>query len=488
MMKATYYTKKLLALLLLVLAGSLMTACYDSEDAVSPSPSDKSCYLATTDSMTITPWTMAEALSESDYWWVAYRMVPQVKPIVKEGLRLLYINRLLEMNRLFEEEKADCPCEKDTPWQVESYVYRYLSRSARGEEIILSGRVSFPRLACNRQPHTVESLSIHHHHVAPADFSAPSHSLTPMMMRTFFNSAVIEPDYEGFGASAGRTHCGASFDVLARQTMDGVMAALEVMRQHGVTLADEGYSTAWGISLGAPPLLAFAKYYDQQATAQQRQAIRLRSCYAAGGPFLIHRMTEYTDEHLDYMPRLVQQMLMFLNALPASEMGGYAHYQFCPEWMMTTMVEYEGLEYTAYQFLQYVGNEMLLYDDPTATPFNSLSGIFASDMCTPDGHLDRSNPKVQVVMRLFEQLSNWDNWTAKTPIYMAHAVEDDQMPYCQALELYNRLAARSSEVHFHSDKVAGLLQQIGLSHLYYSIEKMLQMSTTLLPEEMYDEE
>lgn len=473
---------------LLILSCCLLSACYDSEESVIPSPADRSCYLATTDSMTITPWTMADALSESDYWWMAYQMVPQVKPIVKEGLRLLYINRLPEMNRLFEEEKAECPCEEDTPWQVESYVYRYLSRSARGEEIILSGRVSFPRLACNRQPHTVESLSIHHHHVVPADFGAPSHSLTPMMMRTFFNSAVIEPDYEGYGASAGRTHCGASFDVLARQTMDGVMAALEVMRQHGVTLADEGYSTAWGVSLGAPPLLAFAKYYDQQATAQQRQAIRLRSCYAAGGPFLIHRMAEYIDEHLDYMPQLVQHMLKFLNALPASEMGGYAHYQFCPEWMMTTMVEYEGQQYTAYQFIQYVGSDMLLFENPTESPFSTLTGIFASDMTSTDGHLNMDNPKVQVVMRLFKQLSNWNNWTALTPIYMAHAEEDNQMPYCQALELYNLLAARSSEVHFHTDKIAWLIQQMDMGHILYSIQKMLQMSTTLLPEEMYDEE
>ena len=98
------------------------------------------------------------------------------------------------------------------------------------------------------------------------------------------------------------------------------------------------------------------------------------------------------------------------------------------------------------------------------------------------------NPKVQVVMRLFKQLSNWNNWTALTPIYMAHAEEDNQMPYCQALELYNLLAARSSEVHFHTDKIAWLIQQMDMGHILYSIQKMLQMSTTLLPEEMYDEE
>ena len=487
MMKATYYTKKLSALLLLVLAGSLITACYDSEDAVSPSPSDKSCYLATTDSMTIAPRSIADALSESHYWDIIYTLVPQFKGIVRQGMRLMCATRIPSMNRLFQEEAAEANC-TDEGWQIESYTYRYLSRSARGEEIVLSGRVSFPRPLCSSRRHQVESLSIYHHHVLGNPLCAPSYSISPLTSRTLFNSAVIEPDYEGYGASAGRIHCGASFDVLSRQAMDGVMAALEVMRSHGVTLADEGYTTSWGVSLGAPPALAFAKYYDQEATSSQRKAIRLNSCYAAGGPMMIHRMLEYMDQHPDYDAQLAEQMLKFLNALPSDRLEGYAHYEFCPEWMMTTMVEYEGRQYTVYQYLQYVGTEMMLFGDPSQNPFRKLTNVFAEDMLTAEGHLDLSNPKTQLVMKLFEQLSSWNGWTPQTSVYLAHAEEDNQMPYSQALELYNKLAAHSSLVHFQREKINWIVQQVGLGHVLYSLQKVLQMCVTELPEEMYDEE
>ena len=471
----------------LFIIACLVAACHD-DDQSNIAPADKETYYATTDSLALSPMEMADAISESPYWNVIYEVVPGSQTVVRQALRLLWKRRMSDMDALFQEEADNRADEVMYPWQVESYVYRYLSLSAKGEEIILSGRVSFPRSTRSTLPHQVQTLSIYHHHVLESNSNAPSNCLSPLLSRTLFNSAVIEPDYEGYGASAGRPHCGSSFDVLARQAMDGVMAALEVMRQHGVTLADDGYSTSWGVSLGAPPAMAFARYYDMQATARQRQAIRLNACYAAGGPFLIHRMLDYMDEHPDYNPLLMQQMLKFLNALPASELGGYAHYEFCPEWVMTTMVEYEGQQYTMYQFLQYVGSEMMLFHGLTDNPFNTLANIFASDMTTPDGHLDRSNPKMQVVMKLFEKLSNWSGWTPKTSVYMAHAEKDDQMPYSQAMELYEQLAARSNRIHFQTDKIHWIIQKTGLAHIIYSGQKVLQMSITERPEEMVDEE
>ena len=85
-------------------------------------------------------------------------------------------------------------------------------------------------------------------------------------LKVMWDSVVIEPDLQKWGITHGiEFDGGGSAMHMARQLADCTVAALEIMQQHGVSLAPDGYTTNWGGSQGSMPTLYFDKWYDTEA-------------------------------------------------------------------------------------------------------------------------------------------------------------------------------------------------------------------------------
>jgi hypothetical protein len=181
-------------------------------------------------------------------------------------------------------------------WNIKRCVFTYNSISGEtGNDTTLVGSVIFPTNTVGK-PHQVDVLTLYHHQAYFENSWLPSHSVTMMAMHALHNSAVIEPDGQGAKrAMNDLVRENLQGDLTGLQMADCVLAALEVMRQEGVTLADNGYSNNWGTSLGTVAATGFAQYMERDATPDLQALFRLRATYIGEGPTMLDQVKGYED-------------------------------------------------------------------------------------------------------------------------------------------------------------------------------------------------
>jgi hypothetical protein len=375
------------------------------------------------------------------------------------------------MDKLFEAE-AGLDKQEDHCWQMESYSFNYRSKSARGEDVVLSGRVTFPNHKTKGIGHQVKSLTLNIHHALPLKWM-PSKALGMWTLRSYFNEAVIEPDGQGFGANLDKDYyCTVSSNVLARQMADCTLAALEVMRQHGVTLSGDGHSICTSCSQGAAVPLAFAKYYETEASASFREAVRLNAVYTSCGPLDFEDCIRYFSDHPTFNAMLSKPIIFSLAALSPEQLYGYQPQDFVHPDLLNTQVEYGGRTMSYYEEEARYATNVLGTDKNMPNP-KKLSEIIAPDMLNEDGKLDDNNPKTQALMRILAEQNDLSGWLPTTEIYLIHGKKDDGIPVENARKCYEALSngGTMSNVHYHEISTLPILSELaklpkaGIMHL-----------------------
>lgn len=267
--------------------------------------------------------------------------------------------------------------------------------------------------------------------------------------RALYNSAIIQPDCQGGGANLdGDYFCAVSPSVLARQMEDCAMAALEVMKSRGVTLAPDGHSIVTGFSLGAAVPLLFAKYYETEAPESLRQALRLRATYTACGPLDWAATLRYFSAHPCFNAMLAKTAAVSLAAYSPEQLGGYQPQEFVSDMFHTTLVDYYGREMPYYEAeARYAANTLGMSSD-MPNP-RRLSEILAPDMLTADGQLDESAPKTQVMLNLMARESDLSGWKPQLPIYLEYCRQDDGIPFQTAYATYMELSRYGTNPNIH---------------------------------------
>ena len=333
--------------------------------------------------------------------------------ILSEAIESFVGLRKLKMDKTFAKESPN-----SSGWQVQTCTFSYESVSVSGTPITLSGRITFPN-AKDGSGHKVKSLSLYVHYFLNPKDVAPSLSLTPVDLRYLFDSAVIEPDLEGYGTSADRP--------------------CEILKENGVELIEGGHTTGWGYSLGGPIVLEFARHYDKQLSASQRKKINLTSIYSGGGPFLLDRMIELLNVDKNLYASTLRYLPHFLSSIPEEELGGYQLRDFFPAWMHETNVTIDGETMSFFESL--VNNKSFGETWPSELDLSQdvLYNHFAADMFTADASLDLSHPKTVALLNTIKKQFDWDDWTPSAYIYLTHDPNDKNIPYEQTQELYEQL-------------------------------------------------
>ncbi len=352
--------------------------------------------------------------------------------IIAGSIETLVGLRKPQMDKTFAQESPN-----SSGWQVQTCTFSYESVSVSGNPITLSGRITFPN-AKDGSGHKVKSLSLYVHYFLDKDV-VPSLSLTPIDLRYLFDSAVIEPDLEGYGTSADRPYCGFSMLAQARQTADCLLAAIEILKENGVELIEGGHTIGWGYSLGGPIVLEFARHYDKQLSASQRKKINLTSVYAGGGPFLLDRMIQILNVDKNLYARTLCYLPHFLSSIPEEELGGYQLRDFFPAWMHETNVTIDGETMSFFESV--TNNKSFGGTWPSELGLNQdvLYNHFAADMFTAESSLNLSHPKTVALLNAIKKQFDWDDWTPSADIYLTHDPNDKNIPYQQTQELYEKL-------------------------------------------------
>ena len=189
-------------------------------------------------------------------------------------------------------------------WTCDTINMSYTSVDGAGNLIRLSGRLSLPRV--NGAYVTIKGLLLNCHPTAVGQIMP----LYSMKARTADGLAVIEPDYIGFGISANKPQTYLSQKLIARNCVDMIPAALEVMRQRGISMEPDWGTYVIGYSQGGGNALAVARHIEMEADASLRKLINLKKVMCGAGPYDPMATFNYWLEHDRLSMSLVLPMVV----------------------------------------------------------------------------------------------------------------------------------------------------------------------------------
>ena len=408
-----------------------------------------------------TPNEFIDALGAPSFTALLKRIRPIGVPALKALLR---IKLRYHLRRLDKRLGNECGLSRFSQrcWEIQSYTFAYRSHTVDGREAVLSGRVTFIHHIAGT-PHQVKTISLHMHQAFFDPEWAPSENLMFVPLKVLWDSAVIEPDLQKWGINYGKEPDGGGSAVhMARQLADCVVAALEIMRAHGVTLADDGYTTNWGSSQGAFPTLCFAKWYDTEAPQWFRDALRLRATFSAEGDVPPKELTIYTysDPSLVYEGHIL--LTAYFKAFTAEQKGGYEAEEFVPQWFIKPQYDVDGRKIS---FLDAVSHYYPQFTEEVVKNMKSYAEMVAPDMLTADGEVDLDCPKIRAWLDCLQQHNDLSGWTPAHEVYIAHSPADDMMPFEMVYDLYRMLGdgGQNGKVHMLSVPAMRLLPHGGLN-------------------------
>lgn len=237
-----------------------------------------------------TPSEFAEAIGS---WPVLSLGGDALGKLLKAAMKTVTLTRVPQMDALFKE-RVGTAADGSRQWNIKRRVFTYKSiSSVTGNDTTLVGSVIFPTNTLGK-PHQVDVLTLYHHQACFEQSWLASQSVTMMALHALHNSAVIEPDGQGANWEIEvLVRENLQGDLTALQMADCVLAALEVMRQDGVTLADNGYSNNWGTSLGVTAATGFAQYMENDATPDLQALFNLRATYVGEGTTMLSQVIGY---------------------------------------------------------------------------------------------------------------------------------------------------------------------------------------------------
>lgn len=412
-------------------------------------------------------------------------MIESIKPKASSWLKTLFkahvLSHLPDLDIRFAKE---CGLGKRC-WEIKSYTFTYRSQTVDGREKEMSGRVTFLGNKTEGAPHQVKTISLHSHQALLDKEWAPSQSLMYGPLKVLWDSAVIEPDFQNWGINHGIEPDGGGSSVQkARQLADCTVAALEVMRKHGVTLAPKGYTTNWGSSQGALPALQFAKWYDTEAPQWFKEALRLRSSFAAEAAVDTPETTKIMYQLPEYIAIEIIALVGYFQAFAPEQMGGYSPEDFVPEWYNVKKYRVDGREIS---FLDAICLSYPEITDPVIKEITSFDQVVAPDMLTENGEVDMDCPKILTWMSCLKKHNNLEDWTPQHPVYLAHSPKDDMIPYEQAYQLYRTISNQGKNPYVHMLSVpfpSFISTGATLSHLVIAFLGQVLMSLEENPEDM----
>ena len=476
-------------LAVLVLMAVSLTACHDDNNG-----NDTNFNAETLGSVTYSKYVNPDEFFKEIYSvdYLESTILKALRPIANPMFKEQTSKQRAALDCLFRKEVGTA-ANGQRNWHIEFHHFTFHSKSARGEDIVLTGSVAFPNYTIDGVEHKVKSLTIHSEGAVPTVGDTKDARVALQTLRVYFNSAVIIPEYQGVGSTLGtEVFCFASSKTLTRQMADCALAAMQVMQQHGVTLADDGYTLISGSSQKAVLPIAFAKWYETAAPQWFREQLKMKIIFSYGGPLDYKTLFEYMSEHPDYNAMLTKGLVASLAALSPSQLGGYQPEEFMAQIFFDTKVKIDGQEMTYYEAVgkyQYNmwGTEKGM---PTTT---HLSDILAADMLTSDGKLNAESPKTQAFMRVLTEQNDIYDWTPSSSIYFLFCPQDNVIPYEPSYNYYNMLSAHATKPNLHWGDInipplsSKLLDQIvGGHHIVSNLIPNIRMYIYEYPKDMLD--
>lgn len=431
-----------------------------------------------------TPGEFAASLGSPSFT----KLLKSVKSYAPWGVKTLFkaavFSHVPRLNRRFAKECGLGRFAKRC-WEIQSYTFTYRSRTVDDRDVVLSGRVTFLHHKEASIPHQAKTISLHTHQAFFDPSWAPLHNLMYVPLKVMWDSVVIEPDLQKWGITHGiEFDGGGSAMHMARQLADCTVAALEIMQQHGVSLAPDGYTTNWGGSQGSMPTLYFDKWYDTEAPRWFKETLRLRSSFIVEGVSIVPEVTKYIYQDAKDFHLKPVTVVGYLKAFTAEQLGGYKPEEYVPQWWLDAKFQVNGREIS---FIEAVCHYIPEAMHPLSETIDSFAGLVAPDMLMDDGQVDLDCPKIQAWLACLKKYNDMEGWTPAHSIYIAHSPVDDMLPFKYAYDQYRAISNQGQNPLVHMLAVPSMrfVPHGGMNpHFIIAFMGLMMMAFVENPEDM----
>lgn len=364
----------------------------------------------------------------------------------------------------------------DGSWKLkfEKYDFTYNSVDSYGKPVVLSGTVIFPNNTEDAsRDYELDNITLYSTFYQQYADDCPSVKGCPAMLRVLFNSMVVMPDFQGYGASADMRHPYFEYNTLARQALDCELAAIELAASKGVGFAKDCGTYNMGASKGGGTALAVHKMLETKEKAPVRRLINLRSTYCSAAAIDADAiLRNYASQRILTSPWMLAMMVNSAYYSNTAMFGDYKLSDLMSEKFNTYSTTRNGSEYslmTMMESLKFSTDE--LTREYLLNGFTTTRSILSYDIAATNTVMKDSE-----LYKILKKISDNNNpalgWKPEKKILIEHSKADECIPFNTTFNAYEEL--RYSESGAQSGNVEfGTLNM--LSHKATTADAVLKM-------------
>ena len=315
----------------------------------------------------------------------------------------------------------------------------YKSIDVDGQPTILSGKVILPAKG------PIKRYILVSHYTIASNKEAPSNIFSLEGLLVKLGYALIIPDYIGYGVTVDKVHPYLVMELTATNVLDMYYAVVPFLEKAGcATEHDDIY--LMGYSQGGATTMAV-----QHAIEHHDKPIKIRRVFAGGGPYDI----KYTyDQFVE---------------------TNWASYPCAVPIMMQGMVVGNKLDLDMSKMMQPFIYENLdawvnskLY---TAGQINTLLGSHVTSDLLTDIGMDLTSKEVSELYKAMVNNSILTySWTPKAPVFMFHSMDDDVVPFENAMRAKSKW--KNANIQYSFGHFGN--HQMGCVRFIYTVQTLLE--------------
>lgn len=319
----------------------------------------------------------------------------------------------------------------------------YQSVDGNGKDITLSGRVFWPYSKMTGLNYPVDNVIIYCHETMFDESSTPSlNENNDFGKLAIDGNLVFVPDYIGFGTTGNLNQTYLCQNLIARNCMDGLLAAISVAGTKNISTLNPGYGTyIMGYSQGGGNAMALHRYIETMATEEQRNIINLKRSFIGSGPYNPSLTFDcWLEEGEMTMPTL---LAMVLNGFKAGGKAAFVNYDlknyFSERFNASGVLE--KLANKELGMIKVVGalKDVFSGESERYKTNKSILEYYSLDPIMSDSAKNPNSYCMSILRAALEEENQLrDGWTPQHPISLFYTSGDDMVPAQNTLTAYEK--------------------------------------------------
>lgn len=329
----------------------------------------------------------------------------------------------------------------NSDFRFEKYNFTYNSKDNVGKDIELSGCVIFPNTPSGNIRHELDGVTLFHPYWLTLKNCATIAG-SPVMARAVYNQAVVIPDFQGYGLTEENCHHPfLEYGILARQSIDCELAALELLENHGLVLRKDYGTYNMGMSKGAPVAMRTLEMAQNTEPESIRKKLNIKSTYCGTGPYdpmgLLEKFNSEGAGSNCWMGVMLITSAFYANP---SKFQGYAIDDFFSEDFNKAKVNDGIRDNNIVDIVESrLTGETRLNELLTAFDLTSIKRILNPSFFRADGSFNYDNELFLILSEILKSNNTAEGWDPETPVLIEHSIDDDFVNYDVSMSSYENL-------------------------------------------------